>query len=97
MESRAGARRIGPARLRAELRARGVDAEPAESAIRETFGAESERALALEAARKRLPALQRRDAGRAPARLRDYLLRLGYPGSLVTRVVRALCKLDIDE
>jgi SOS response regulatory protein OraA/RecX len=65
--------------------------------MRETFAGESEGALALAAARKRLPALRRRDPARAPARLRDYLLRRGYPGSLVTRIVRTLCGLEIDE
>ena len=65
--------------------------------MRETFAGESEAALALEAARKRLPALLRRDPARAPARLRGYLLRRGYPGSLVTRIVRTLCRLEIDE
>jgi regulatory protein len=97
VESRAGARGIGPARLRAELRARGIDAELTEAAMRETFAGESEAALALGAARKRLPALLRRDPARAPARLRGYLLRRGYPGSLVTRIVRTLCRLEIDE
>src|SRR5438093_10911469 len=74
VETRAGSRRLGPARLRSELRARGVDAELAEAAIREAFGRESEASLALAAGRKRLPAL---DPGRAPGRLRDYLLRRG--------------------
>ena len=71
-----------------------MDAELAEAAIREAFGRESEASLALSAGRKRLPALEKRDPGRAPVRLRDYLLRRGYPGGVVTQVVRTLCKLS---
>ncbi|PYM07538.1 MAG: hypothetical protein DMD82_05200 [Candidatus Rokuibacteriota bacterium] len=93
VETRAGSRRLGPARLRSELRARGVDAELAEAAIREAFGRESEASLALAAGRKRLPVLEKRDPGRAPVRLSDYLLRRGYPGGVVAQVVRTLCKL----
>ena len=96
MEARAAVRRLGPARLRAELRARGVDPALAEAAIREALGPGTERARALEAGRKRLPALARRDPRRAPARLRDHLLRLGYPGGVVVEVVRTLCGLDTE-
>ena len=96
VETRAAARRLGPARLRAELRARGVDPALAEAAIREALGPGTERARALEAGRKRLPALVRRDPRRAPARLRDHLLRLGYPGGVVVEVVRTLCGLDTE-
>ena len=70
-----------------------MDADLVEAAIREVFGRGSEAALALAAGRKRLPALEKRDPGRAPVRLRDYLLRRGYPGGVVTQVVRTLCKL----
>ena len=44
----------------------------------------------LEAGRRRLPALLRRDGARAAPRLRDYLLRRGYPPSQVMRTVAAL-------
>jgi SOS response regulatory protein OraA/RecX len=70
-----------------------VDAAVAEAAIREALSPETELARALEAARRRLPALVKR----APARLRDYLLRRGYPAGVVTRVVRTLCALSHDE
>jgi SOS response regulatory protein OraA/RecX len=50
--------------------------------------AEAERAL--EAARRRLPALLRADGARAARRLHDYLLRRGYPPSVVESVVRRL-------
>ena len=83
-------------RLRAELRARGVDPELAEAAIREMLGPDEELARALEAGRKRLRALARRDTRRAPARLRDHLLRLGYPSGVVTRVLRTLGSLDTE-
>jgi len=94
VETRTGVRRLGSARLRAELRARGVDPELAEAAIREMLGPDEELARALEAGRKRLRALARRDTRRAPARLRDHLRYLGYPSGVVTRVLRTLGSLD---
>ena len=44
----------------------------------------------LEAGRRRLPALLRRGSERAATRLRDYLLRRGYPPSEVMRTVARL-------
>jgi regulatory protein len=81
------ARGYGAARLRAELRARGVaralvDAALAGLGVDETL----ERASAL--ARRRLPVLRRTAGPRAASRLRDYLLRRGFAGSVVARVVR---------
>jgi SOS response regulatory protein OraA/RecX len=49
-----------------------------------------ESARALEAGRRRLPALLRGQAARAPARLADYLLRRGYPAATVRHAVRVL-------
>ncbi len=93
VEARAETRGLGPIRLRAELSSRGIDATLAEAAIGEAFTPDTDVARALEAARKRLPGLSRREPSRAPARLRDYLLRRGYPAGIVAQVVRTLCKL----
>jgi regulatory protein len=80
-------RGYGPARLRAELRARGVAAALIDAALAELEAdAELERARAV--ARRRLPALQTVQSERVAARLRDHLLRRGYAASVVARVVR---------
>ncbi|MBI3635289.1 MAG: RecX family transcriptional regulator [Candidatus Rokubacteria bacterium] len=80
-------RGYGPARLRAELRARGIAAALVERALGDTTReADLERARAL--ARRRLPSLKRAAPERAARRLRDYLLRRGYAVGIVARVVR---------
>jgi regulatory protein len=89
-------RGYGPARLRAELRARGVDTKLIEAAlagVNEDGDLEQARAVA----RRRLPALQLGDRARAAARLRDHLLRRGYPPSVVTRVVRECVGLRLED
>jgi regulatory protein len=89
-------RGYGPARLRAELRARGVDTKLIEAAlagVNEDGDLEQARAVA----HRRLPALQRGDRARAAARLRDHLLRRGYPVSVVTRVVRECIGLRVED
>ena len=79
-------RGYGPARLRVELRARGVAAALVDAALAELEAdAELERARAV--ARRRLPALLVVQPERAAARLRDHLLRRGYATSVVARVV----------
>jgi regulatory protein len=81
------ARGYGAARLRAELRARGVDGALIDAALGELdTGGALERARAIAA--RRLPALRRGDPLRAAGRLRDHLLRRGYPAGVVVRVVR---------
>jgi regulatory protein len=81
------ARGYGAARLRAELRTRGVD-----PAIIDTVLGELDTAAALERARavaaRRLPGLRNADPVRAASRLRDHLLRRGYTAGIVARVVR---------
>lgn len=96
-EGRAGRRHLGSVRLRAELRRKGVAPALVDAAVREAFRETDEAKRAQEAARRRLPALARRDAARAPARLRDYLLRRGYPGEIASSVVRQLCRIDESE
>jgi regulatory protein len=95
VETRA-ARGYGAARLRSELRVRGVAPaliDAALVALTSEAGLEAARALA----RRRLPALTRGAPERVAARLRDYLLRRGYPGGIVARVVREVTGLgDLD-
>ena len=95
VESRSRSRGAGPGRLRAELRARGVEASLIEAAIRETFAdPDTVAASALAVARRRLAILEKRGPERAAARLRAYLLRRGYAAGVVTLVVRTLCGPD---
>jgi regulatory protein len=86
VEQRA-ARGYGAARLRNELRARGVAAALVDAALAEIGGVDvldAARALA----RRRLAALARAPAARVAARLRDHLMRRGFSASVVSRVVR---------
>ena len=83
------ARGYGPARLTAELRARGVAAALIQAALAALDrGDELERARA--AARRRLPALRGAPGARAATRLRDHLLRRGFGAATAARVVREL-------
>lgn len=83
------ARGYGPARLAAELGARGVAAALVKAALaRLEPGGELERARAT--ARRRLPALRGARQDRAASRLRDHLLRRGFGATTVARVVREL-------
>ena len=89
------ARGYGSARLRAELRARGVAGSLVDAALAAQGGDELERARAV--ARRRLPALQRADRTRAAARLRDHLVRRGYSAAIVSRVVRESVGLRLED
>lgn len=89
-EARARGRRLGSLRLRQELLAKGIPRELAQAAVSAAFAEAPEMERALEAGRRRLAALGRADEARAPARMRDYLLRRGYPPGVVRDVVRAL-------
>jgi regulatory protein len=80
-------RGYGAARLRAELRARGVAAPLIETAVAELAGP-SVLARARAVAERRRPALRDVDPARAAARLRDHLLRRGYSAGIAARVVR---------
>ena len=90
------ARGYGPARLRAELRARGVAPSLIDAALPAVTG-EAQLARARAVARRRLPALRRRDPIRAAARLRDFLRRRGYPASVVARVLRESTGLSVED
>jgi regulatory protein len=89
-EARARGRRVGSHRLRQELLAKGIPRAMADAAIAAAFEEVGEAERAIAAGRRRLPALLRGQAARAPARLADYLLRRGYPAATVRQAVRAL-------
>jgi len=81
------ARGYGAGRLRAELSVRGVDASVIGAALAELDSGDA-LGRARAAAARRLSAIRADDPRRVAARLRDHLLRRGYPGGLVARVVR---------
>jgi regulatory protein len=94
---RAERRYVGSLRLRRELAAKGVPPELADTAIERAFEEISELDRALEAGRRRLPALQRTAPDRAAGRLAGHLLRRGYPPQLVRQVVRRLTGAELRE
>lgn len=96
-QSRSEGRRIGSIRLRRELAAKGIAPELAAPAVDAAFMEASELDRALDAGRRRLPALQRAAPDRVPGRLAGYLLRRGYPAPLVRRVVRRLIGAELGE
>ena len=86
-ESRARARRVGSHRLRLELLQKGISRDVAAAAVAAAFEEAPEALRCLEAGRRRLPALLRAGGARAAPRLRDYLVRRGYPLAEVMRTV----------
>ena len=96
-DGRASRRHLGSLRLRDELQRKGVPRQEVDAAVRQAFAETGEEERALAAARRRLPALQRKNADRAALRLRDYLLRRGYPADVVRRVLRRLLRVDTEE
>jgi regulatory protein len=96
-EARAQGRRIGSLRLRRELYVKGIPADVTAAAIEAAFVEQSESDRALEAGRRRLPALRRAAPDRVPARLSGYLLRRGYPPSTVRDVVKRLVGADLGD
>jgi regulatory protein len=93
-EARAKGRRVGSARLRQELRARGIPSELAAAAVAAAFEEVPELDRAMEAGRRRLAGLTRGSPERVPARLTGYLLRRGYPPAVAARVVKRLLAND---
>jgi len=89
-ESRARGRRVGSRRLRLELVQKGIPRDVAAAAVAAAFEEAPEAERCLEAGRRRLPALLRAGRERAAPRLRDYLVRRGYPPAVVMRTVAAL-------
>jgi regulatory protein len=94
---RAERRGIGRRRLRRELAAKGIARGLVAAAIDAAFAQAPEQERALQAARRRLPALRRAAPDRVPARLFGYLLRRGYPPSIVRQVVKQLIGTDLGE
>ena len=90
------ARGYGAARLRMELRGRGV-APAVIAAALSTLGGDDVLGRARETARRRLPALRRGRTDRIAPRLRDYLLRRGFSTGVVVRVVRETTGVEADE
>ena len=89
-------RGYGAARLRAELRARGVASTLIEAALASVDrGDQLEEARRL--VRRRLPALTRVAPDKAAARLRDHLLRRGFPGGVVAQVVREAVRRPVED
>jgi regulatory protein len=84
-------RGYGAARLRAELRARGVDAAVVHAAIG-GLAPDAALARAVALARRRLPVIARGRPERVAVRLSEYLLRRGYAAGVVVRVVRELTR-----
>ena len=85
------ARGYGAARLTADLRARGVASALIAAALESVdTAAQVDQARAV--AKRRLPALRRVAPERTAARLRDHLLRRGFPATVVMRVLRELVR-----
>jgi regulatory protein len=93
-QARAKGRRVGSTRLRQELRAKGIPSHLVTAAIAAAFEEVPELDRAMEAGRRRLAALTRASGERVPPRLAGYLLRRGYPPSVVGRVVKTLLAAD---
>jgi len=89
-EARARSRQVGSVRLRQELLAKGVPRDLAAAAVDAAFEETAEVDRALAAGRRRLASLVAAGRDRAPARLGAYLLRRGYPASVVSRAVKTL-------
>jgi regulatory protein len=87
VSSRHAGRGLGRRALRAELHAKGVDAELAAEAVA-VVDDEDERAAARHLVDRRLPGMRRLDRATASRRLIGMLARRGYPGGLAAAVVR---------
>jgi regulatory protein len=92
VEARA-ARGYGASRLRFELTARGVARGLVDAALAQ-MSSEATLDAARAAARRRWPAVRGTRPERAAARLRDFLMRRGYPGAVVARVVHELVAIE---
>ena len=82
-----GTRGYGVARLRTDLRRRGVASGLIEAAVA-MLPSERQIEEASRQAQRRYPALVRTAPARAAVRLRDYLLRRGFGAAIVQAVLR---------
>jgi len=91
--TRSRQRRVGPARLVAELRRRGVDEGAASAAVAEALAADGFDPLAVlrEAAARKLRSLSTAAPEERARRLKAYLRRRGFASSDVITVVREAC------
>lgn len=96
-EARARGHAYGPRRLRDALAAKGVDRPLVEEAVRQAFAEADEETRARAAAARRLPLLRRGAPEQVARRLSAYLLRRGFAGSIVRRVVREACAIEIPD
>lgn len=87
VSSRQAGRGLGRRALRAELQAKGVDAEVVAEAVA-VVDEEDERAAAHRLVQRRLPGMRRLDRATASRRLVGMLARRGYGGGLAAAVVR---------
>jgi regulatory protein len=89
-------RGYGAARLRAELRARGVASPLIDQALASLDrGDQIDEARRL--ARRRLAILKRAAPDKAAGRLRDHLLRRGFPAGVVVQVVRETLRVSTED
>jgi regulatory protein len=96
-EARARERAYGPRRLRAALTAKGVARPLVDEAVRQAFAEADEETRARAAAARRLPGVVRGGPEQAARRLSAYLLRRGFAGGIVRRVVRDVCAIEGSE
>jgi regulatory protein len=96
-EARARGRGYGPRRLRDALLAKGVARPLVDEAVREAFAEVDEETRARAVATQRLPTLRRTAPDGAARRLSAFLLRRGFPGDVVRRVVRETCRVDVPD
>ena len=88
--TRAAARRLGPARLQADLRRLGVDEQVAAEAVRETLAREhiEPGQLLREAAARKLREMGGLDRSAQRRRLKAFLMRRGFPSGEIVAVLR---------
>ena len=88
--TRAAAKRLGPARLQADLRRLGVDEQVAAEAVRETLEREhiEPGRLLREAAARKVREMAGLDRAAQRRRLKAFLLRRGFPSGEIVAVLR---------
>jgi regulatory protein len=96
-ESRARGRGYGPRRLQAALTAKGVARPLVDEAVRQAFAETDEETRARAAAARRLRGVAGGGVEPAARRLSAYLLRRGFAGGIVRRVVRDMCAIEGSE
>lgn len=96
VEQRSRTKGLGRRALSQELRLKGVDQVHIESALSE-IGRDEERDAALELAHKRLRSLARFEPAVQRRRLEGFLARKGYPGGVVSEVVREVLAAQVTD